>query len=177
MSINVHFTEGMPNKGIVPSFPTHCGSIPDSRHTYFISKATRPALGPNQPRIQYLAWGSRPKRKANLSPPSTTKGGTILCGLHTRDFNSATTTEYKAILGLFRLYRRSSLHLFPRWYAFFLQTSVYPYATWEWAYRSFLINAVSNSTIISLKLRKYILVLSYTFMILWLRNTYPAMTH
>jgi hypothetical protein len=64
----------------------HCGSIPDRRHTYFISKATRPALGHNQPRIQYVALGSRPKRKTNLSPPSTAKDGTILYGLHTHDF-------------------------------------------------------------------------------------------
>jgi len=86
MPIHFHFTEGMPKKGTVTRLPKHCGSIPDRRHNYFISKATRPALGPNQPRIQYAAWGSRPKRKANLSPPSTAKGGTILYGLHTRDF-------------------------------------------------------------------------------------------
>lgn len=86
MPLHLHFTEGMPKKGTVTSLPRHCGSIPDRRHTYFISKATRPVQGPKQPRIQYVAWGSRPKSKANLSPPSTAKGGTILYGPHTRDF-------------------------------------------------------------------------------------------
>jgi hypothetical protein len=76
----------MPSKGRVTRLPRQCGSIPDRKRTYFVSRATRPALGPNQPRIQYAAWGSRPKRKSNLSPPSTAKGETILYGLHTREF-------------------------------------------------------------------------------------------
>ena len=86
MPIHFHFTERMPKRGTMTRLQRHGDSTPDRRHNYFISKATRPALGPKQPRIQYVAWGSRPKRKTNLSPPSTANGGTILYGLHTHDF-------------------------------------------------------------------------------------------
>jgi hypothetical protein len=72
MPIHFHCTEWMPKKGTVTRLPRHCDSIPDRRHNYFISKATRPALGPNQPRIQYVAWGSRPKRKTSHLHPLQT---------------------------------------------------------------------------------------------------------
>lgn len=129
--------------------PKYCSSIPDSRHTYFISKATRLALGPTQPRIQYVAWRNRPKRKTNLSPPYTAKGGTILYGLHTYGFTLQQQQRIKpfqacSVVTGVRLWISS--HVDTHFFKHYL----------GWQYRSFLINAVSNSTIISFKLCKYI---------------------
>lgn len=147
--------------------PKYCSSIPDSRHTYFISRATRLALGLTQPRIQYVAWRSRPKCKTNLSPPYTAKGGTILYGLHTHGFTLQQQQKIKPFqaCSVFTGVRlRISSHVDTQFFKHYL----------GWQYHAFLINAVSNPTIISFKLCKYIFILSFIFTILWLHKAYTA---
>jgi hypothetical protein len=155
--------------------PRQCGSIPYTEYTYFFSKATRPALGPIQLPIQWVAEGSRPKRKTDHSPPSTTKvkmNGTILYGVHTGDFplqQQQSISHSRLVLSLQVLVSASfsrSIHA----------SSAHMYSYTNLGMRvSFILNTCCvelhlYSTIISFKLHTYISILSYIFTVLWLHN-------